>query len=204
MNRLQLRPVAIAGANGQRSSMFAGGINDVFGARMRPAYGLSSRSLGQTTDQEWYEKAKGEIAKFDDLSTRAKKIANKAVREQIWATHVGDVADHDSGAYRRLSVSENIAEAESYTPVNYLFFGPGKTARERVEDLSDVNHDFRVAVQEAEASWGTLPEPQIIERIVEVPGAPAAEEGLPVSKIFTVAAVGGIAVIGLALLGVFD
>ena len=164
--------------------------------------GFAPPSLGQTTDRGWYDRAKGEVAKFDDLAARTKKIANKAVREQLWATHVGDAADRSSGAYRRESVAQNVAEAESYTPVNHLIFAAGTTARERVDKFSDINHDFRVAVEEAERTWGVLPEPQIIERIVEVPGAPA--EGLSGSTILTVAVVGGLSVIGLALLGVFD
>jgi hypothetical protein len=184
-----LRPVAISGANGSRSTMFTSGVNDFF----RTA---SARSpfLGQTTDQEWYNEAKREVAKFDAFVMRLRKVANKAVRDDLAGRYIGNPEDTESGAYGRNSVAQDIGEAESYKPVNYLIFSVSRR-RNRVERLDDINNSFESDLVSAEQNWGILPEPQVIERIVQVPGAAA-------SPLVPILVVGGLAVAGLALFGV--
>jgi|FLYN01.1.fsa_nt_gi hypothetical protein len=190
-----IRQVAISGANGPRPPVFASGMNDFFGG-WAPA--VAGPYLGQRTGERWYNEAKEEIAEYDNLLLRARKIANKEVREQIVARYTGDPADPESALYRRNSVEANVREAEAYTPVNFLIFEQSRV-QNRVEKLKDWNEDFKRDVETAERTWGTLPEPVVVERVVERPVP--AEAGM--SPLLTVALVGGVIVGGLALLGVF-
>lgn len=194
---IAMRPVLIAGANGARSSVFSGGVNDVFSMGVaRPGWAPARPTLGQSTDQQWFEEAKQQVGKYDTLVDRLRKIANKQVREQMAQTFMGDPANPDSGLYRRNSVASDVAEAESFTPVNYFVYGVSRR-RNRVTKLREITHDMNEDVRNAEATWGSLPAPQIIERVVEVqvPG-----EATPIVPIL----IGGAAVVGvLALLGVF-
>lgn len=197
-----LRPVAISGSNGPRSPIFAAASNDIFSGGWRPAMGRPQpavRGLGQTTDQEWYNEARREVAKFDSFVNRLRKVANKQVREDLAGRYVGSPEDSESGIYRRNSVASDIAEAESYTPVNVLVFSVERR-RNRVRQLDSLNNGFERDLTAAEQAWGTLPEPQVIERIVEVQVPGTAPSTPPIVPILVV---GGLAVAGLALLGVF-
>lgn len=159
-------PVVIAGRRtGQ--SLFSSSVADGFGFHSA----LAGRvSMGQT-DQEWYVRAKAAVSKFDSLVERLKKIANRGARESLVSRYgLDNPTDKDRGKYMRDAVFYNVFQAESYTPVNYLVFGSTGPARRRVGDLEDVNRDFSDDVKAAENTYGILPEPVIIERIVEVPG----------------------------------
>lgn len=195
MLNLSLRPVTISGANGQRTPWFSPAVNDIF----------APRSLGADTNQDWYNRAKREIAQFDGYVERLRRLASRPVREDLWKTYVGDPADSESGAYRRNTVAWHITEAESYTPINYLVFGaddPGMRVRNRVTKLDSLNSAFKADLDSAEATYGLLPEPQIIEKIIEVrvPGAPVAAP----FPLVPVLVVGGVAVVGLVLYSVFS
>lgn len=184
---LPMRIAVLSGYTGPRSSMFSGGAGDIFG--------LGSPSLGRS-DAEWYSEAKEEVAEFDDLLTRTRKIANKQVREDLAKSYIGDPGDSDSGIYRRNSVAANVSEAESYTPkVNMLVFGQSRV-QNRVQKLKDINSDFKSAVGASEATWGSLPAPQTIEtiKVVETQATPGWVA--PV-------VIGALAIAGLAALGVF-
>jgi hypothetical protein len=186
-----LRMVAISGPAG-RGSFFGGAVSDGF----RAGHALSGDySLGQTPE-EWYRRAKSAIADFDGYAARTAKIANKTVRDQI-ATDYGlnDPANKDKAAYMRAAVAYNVGQAESYTPPNYLIFGVGQQAKNRVQALENLNSDFRRAVSDAENTYGTLPAPVVIERLV--PGASA-----PVNWTLPVV-IGGGAVVLAAALGLF-
>lgn len=190
-----IKQMTISGANGARSTIFSGGMSDLFGAAQRQGTILGQRHLGQT-GKEWYDQAVHQVQKFDDVLMRLRKIANKQAREDIAANFVGSSEDSASGSYRRNSVDSYIKDAQRYTPVNTMVFDPVRV-QERVQALRDVNHDFLAAVAAAEGQWGILDAPQIIERIVEVPGAPAAFPIVPI-------AIGGIGLVALlALAGVF-
>jgi hypothetical protein len=186
-----LRPVVISGANGQRTPWFSPAVNDVFGPR----------GLGADTNQDWYNRAKREIAQFDGYVERLRRLANRQVREDLWKEYVGDPADSESGSYRRNSVASDVASAESYTPINYMEFSKA-TDRNRITKLDSINSAFKADMDSAEATYGLLPDPQIIERIIEVqvPGAPAAAPFPIVPAIV----VGGVVLVGLALLGAFS
>lgn len=184
---LALRPVAISGASGPRSSIFSLGVNDVFRAGPR---------LGQVTDQEWYNEARREVAKYDALVERLRRVAGRQAREDLAARWVGSPSDPGSGLYRRNSVADDIALAESYTPVNYLVFGLERR-RGRVRELDDVNDGFEAAVRSAEATWGSA-EPQVVERLVYVPG-----EAAPTSPLVPILVVSAVGLGVLAALGAF-
>lgn len=156
---LPLRVAVLSGYTGPRSSMFAGAASDIFS--------MGAGKMGARSDAEWYAEAKEEVAEYDDLVMRTRKIANKPVREQLAAEYFGDPNDDDSAVYRRNSVASNIAEAEQYTPVNALVFGQ-PTVLARVQKLKDWNASFKDDVLAAEAAWGSLPAPQVIETISTV------------------------------------
>jgi len=190
-----IRPVTISGANGQRTPWFSPAIGEVF----------NKKSMGADTDQDWFNRAKREVGQFDSYVERLRRLANKTVRESLWDQYVGDPADSESGAYRRNSVAWNISEAEAYTPVNYMIFAAdpaGLRVRNRVTRLDSLNSDFKKDLDSAEATYGLLPDPQIVERIIEVrvPGEAAAPSFPYVPVLVTAGAV----VLGLALLGVFS
>jgi tetrahydromethanopterin S-methyltransferase subunit B len=194
---MQIRQMAISGANGSRTPMFSGGMADVFGAAQRGGTLLGQRKLSQSSGQDWFNMAVKQVQKFDDIVMRLRKVANKQVREQLAERFIGDPGDAESGMYRRNSVASNVAEAQQYTPVNTLVFDASRV-QNRVEKLRDITHDFLAEVESAEASWGSLPDAQIIERVVEVevPG----QQTFPVVPVV----LGGAGVIALlALLGVF-
>lgn len=172
---------------GIRNSIFSVPQSDVFGRPM-----LAGPQLGQS-DQTWYNRAKAAVAKYDQLVDRASRIANRTYRENLFALYHSDPKDTDGAWYRRDRVAADVAQAESYTPINYLIYGVERR-QNRVEKLEDWNHDFRQDVKWGEEEYGVLPEPQIIteERIVEVPGA-APGWVLPVSL-----GLGAIAVAALA------
>lgn len=155
---------------------------------------LAGSRLGQT-EQQWFARAKAAVVKYDSLVGRARRIASPPYRESILARYGGDPNDQASAVYRRNSVAYNVAEAESYTPVNYLVFQPDRV-RNRVEKLEDWNRNFEAEVVAAESSYGVLPEPVVVERVVERPG-PAAP---PPADLTVPLVVGGLVLAGVALL----
>jgi len=192
--------VMISGGT-RRTSMFSGSAVDQFGGGFaRPQYAMGGYSLGQTPE-EWYARAKAAVAEFDNLAARTAKVANKAERERI-AKDFGltNPADSDKAMYRRNDVAQTIAQVESYSPPNYLIYSVGQRARNKVQALENWNSDFRSQVKTAEDTYGILPEPQVIEKVVQVPGgaaaAPATNWTLPI-------VIGGGAVILAAALGLF-
>jgi len=192
MDSQMIRPVTISGANGQRTPWFSPAIGEIF----------AKKTLGAVTDQEWYYKAQQTVANYDSYLERLRKLANKQVREDLWDQYVGNPGDAESGVYRRNSVAGNIAEAEAYTPVNYMVFAVERV-RNRVAKLEEINGSFRRDMNSAEATYGLLPDPQIVERVIEVrvPGEPAPA-AFPTVPVLVVG--GAVIIVGLALLGVFS
>lgn len=177
---LPIKVAILSGYTGARSNMFSGAASDAF-------------SLGRT-GQEWYLEAKEEVAEFDDLMNRTRKIANKPVREEIAATYYGNPADENSGSYSRNAVASDIGQAEAYTPVaGDLVFGVSRR-QNRISNLKAWNANFKEAVMAAEAQWGSLPAPEVIERMTTVSSTPGWVA--PV-------VVGALGIAALAALGVF-
>lgn len=160
----------------------------LFSSKMGDIWSQGSPFLGQGEDI--YARAKAAVSQWDSLADRLAHVANKAVRDQI-ATDFGinSPTNKDKGQYMRNAVAGDIATAESYSPVNYrVFVGPGP-AKNRPGDLENFLSDFRRQVEDAEKTYGSLPDAQIITNtITSLP-----PWVLPV----------GIGVVGLGLLGAF-
>lgn len=194
---LQLVPVSLAGSNGPRGSLFSSSVSDTFGFSGAPR--SASPSLGQTKGENIYREAKEEVAEFDSLVTRTARIANKTAREELIRDFgLTDPSNKDKAQYMRDATAYNIRQAESYTPVNTYIFEASGPAKNRPAKLEDYNNDFQEAVKYAEDTYGILPEPVVIERVVTVPGA--AEGG---GWVIPAVVGGGLAIGALALLGVF-
>lgn len=191
---IPLRMASIGGFNGPRGTMFHGSATDSFQVGR---LALGSNGLGvNTTGLARYQVAKTELAKYDDLVERTKRIANKTAREQLIDTYgLAEPDNKDKSLYMRNAVASNIADAESYTPINYdIYTAPGP-AKSRPDKLKSFNSDFASDVKYAEDTYGSLPEPQVIERTTTVSQVPAWV--MPVT-------IGALAVAGLAAFGVFS
>jgi hypothetical protein len=168
--------------------MFAGGAGDLFG--------LGGAELGRT-GTEWYRYAQSEVGQYDGYVLRTRKVANKAVRDQLIKDYYSDPENRDGALYRRNSVAANIAEAEKYTPVNYYVFESSQV-QNRVEKLNDWNKDFKEDLQYAEATYGSLPDPVVIERLTTSTSTVTETPGW-----VTPVVVGAVAIAALAAFGVF-
>ena len=169
---VDIQPVVISGAqSGMRASVFGRDAMDFFSAqRQGPALGRPAAPRMGQIEQDWYNRAKRAVARYDELVTTARHIANRPVRESSFQQYVGDPANNSSGMYRRNSVQDDINEAEGFRPVNYLVFGQSRN-QNRVEKLEDIVHNFRQEVRAAEMTYGLLPEPQLVEvAVMEIPG----------------------------------
>lgn len=185
-----IRMASISGFNGPRGSLFHGSATNTFGL------GAPRPVMGKTrTAPEWYAYAGSEINQYDGLLLQARKIANKASREGLIKDYYGDPSDSDSAIYRRNSVAANKAEAEAYTPINYYIYDKS-TVQGRVEKLNTWNKDFGAAVKYAEDTYGSLPEPVVIERIMTSTVSETPAWVLPVT-------IGAIGIALLAAFGVF-
>lgn len=181
---IPMRMASIAGFNASRGSLFQGSATDAFGL------GKTMKSLGRNA-QEWFGEAKEEVKEYDELMVRATKIANQNAREAIVKKYGGDPTDSNTARYRRDSVAYNISQSEGFTPVNYLVFDKGDVIG-RVERLKEWNSGFKSEVEAAERTYGSLPAPQIIERVTTQ---------IPTWVPYVVG--GAVIAAGLAALGVF-
>jgi hypothetical protein len=192
MNQFAVRPVMVSGNGMARPSLFAGSVADGFGFH---APLLGDARLGQAPGQALYERAKVLVAQYDILVVRARSIANRQARETVLREYHGDPNDREGALFRRNTVAYNISEAEGYVPVNYDVFRRGDVVN-RVPKLEAFDDDFEDDVKSAENTYGILPEPVVIERFVEVPGAPGAPAAFPIVPVL----ISGVAVAGLVLL----
>lgn len=191
---IPMRMASIGGFSSSRGSLFHVSATDSFhlgSPSMSPTAGL-----GADTAQGLYEEAKKQIATFDSLLERTKRIGNKAAREQIISDFGLDApTNNDKALYMRNATAFDVTRADSYTPINYLVFtGPGPS-KNRPRKLREFNKDFSAAVKNAEDTYGSLPEPVVIERTTTVSQTPGWV--VPV-------AIGALAVAGLAAFGVFS
>lgn len=191
---IPLRMASIGGFNGPRGTMFHGSATDSFSVGR---ISLGEAGLGvNTTGLARYTLAKDELSKYDSLVERVKRIGNKAAREQIIDDYgLSEPDNKDKSLYARNVVASDLANAESYTPINYdIYTAPGP-AKNRPGRLKDWNSDFSKDVKYAEDTYGILPEPQVIERTTTVSQVPGWV--MPVT-------IGALAVAGLAAFGVFS
>jgi len=166
----QLGLAAIAG-NRTRPSMFSINAVETFNAPMMGGY-----TLGQT-GQQVYARAKAAVAKYDTLVARTAKIANKSARDEIIARYgLSEPTNKDKSLYMRNAVAGNIAQVESYTPPNYLIYETRKGPDVgRVDKLEAFNRNFESDLKSAEDTYGILPEPVVIEKLIMVAGEPPAD-----------------------------
>ena len=161
-------------------------------------FGLAGPVLGQDA-QQFYVNGKNAIAKFDSLVQRVARVANKTVRDQLIADYgLSDPSNKNKAMYMRNALASDVANAEKFSPIAYEEgFPTHGPARGRVTKLNNFDSDLESAVKDAEVTYGILPEPVVIEKLVTVPGASGTNWTIPL-----VVAAGGIGV--AALLGVFS
>lgn len=184
--------VMIGGSGtGTRPSFFSGSVSDNFG--------LAGPVLGQDA-QQFYVNAKNAIAKYDSLVQRVARVANKTVRDQLISDYgLSEPSNKDKSMYMRNALASDVANAEKFSPIAYEEgFPTHGPARGRVTKLNNFDSDLENAVKDAEVTYGILPEPVVIEKVVTVPGASTGTNW----TIPLVVAAGGIGV--AALLGVFS
>lgn len=155
----------IAG-NRTRLSMFQNSAVDLFQASR-----MAGHRMGQT-GQAIYARAKAALSKFDMLVERTKRIANKAARAEIIDTYgLQDAGNKNKALYYRNAVHGDVVRVEDNVPPNYWVYETRKgPAVGYVDTLESWNRSFAADVQEAEDVGGILPEPIVIERLVQVPG----------------------------------
>ena len=135
-----------------------------------PGYGLAGAVMGQTTPYQWYQTAKAEVANFDRYLNGAARIANKTARNEVLAW-VGKSGTEGTPAYKAGMVISDLAEnVEAFTPPNYDAYQLARR-RNRITELADVNKVFSSKVKAALATYGELPEPVVIERVIMTQGA---------------------------------
>lgn len=197
-----MMPVAISGANGPRPGFFSASMADPFG--LGSGVPLMGQRLGQErTAERWYDEAREEVAEFDALVQRVRRLANQQMRETIIIDFgLAEPENREAGRGRRDTVADYIARTDASSgPTKYFFFERSDVLN-RVRKLKDINSAFVAAVGNAEVQGGVLPAPIVIERVIErevrVPGAPAAAPNVLPWLI-----VGGVGLAALAAFGVF-
>ncbi len=157
--------VMISGGRG-RPNLFQHRMGDVFGRQFG-----GSPSLGQT-GVGTYTQVKNDIAQWDALAARLKRIANQAVREQL-AQRFGltNPSDKDKGQYMRDRSAYHVAQADSSSPPNYSIFAPDTPgpAKNDARDLESFIAEAQSAIKSAEDQFGLLTGPQTIS-VATTPG----------------------------------
>lgn len=155
----------------RRTSIFAPVAVDVF----KP--GLSGTVRLSQAPEEWHQRAKTALAKFEDLRMRVAKVANKQERERlgIW---IGSASVGDTPAYRYASVASDLADVEKFTPPAYQDYQVERR-RTRIVKLEEMNRDLGTMVSSSEQAYGRLPEPVIVQTLVPTE-APGIDWKLPV------------------------
>lgn len=187
---LALGMARISGSRTTRASYFSGAAVDSFTAGL----GAPSASLGKTA-QDYYNQAKVAVAKFDSLVERLKKVANKTVRDGLAVQYgLTDPSNTDKAMYMRNALAFDISDAEKYSPVAYEEGFPSLgPSRGRVSKLESFDAGFEQSVQQAETTYGILPEPETITNYVTTTTAQ------PLNWILPVVALGaGIVIAGFA------
>lgn len=173
----QIQRVAISGSNGPRASLFAPATKEIFGlgGMMGRHPVLASYSLGQTA-QDYYNDAKKELARFESIAARVARIANQTERNRLIDVYgLTEPTNKDKATYMHNALASDVASAEKYSPIAYEEGFPSHgPSRGRVRKLKNFDDDFDSEVTNAERTYGILPEPVVIERVVTAPGAAAA------------------------------
>jgi hypothetical protein len=169
---IRLVPVMVSRGGG--SSVFATATFEPF----RTA--LAGARLGQAP-QEWYQRAKTAIAKYEALLARTGRIANQEERQKITAW-VGSPGDEATPAYRYSRVLDDLrGDVESVSPPNIQAYSVERR-QERIKKLEDFNREFESMVATAESVFGmvTASAPSAPAPAGTPPEAPASPWMLPV------------------------
>lgn len=156
-----MRMVMMSGLGRGTPSVFSSVVRHSMG----PSYALGA------TGAEWYQRATDAVAKFQELLGRVARIAHKAARETI-VDWIGVNGVDGTPMDRYYSVLYDIGQAESYAKLNTTNFERSQL-QNRVIKLEAFNRELATKVKNAEDYYGILPDPVVIERFVNVPGAPS-------------------------------
>lgn len=167
---IPLRMASIGGFSGSRGSLFQGSVTDSF--RLGSPAGPSA-VLGQS-GQDLYEEARKQLATFDNYVERTKRLANKPSRDAIIEEYgLTEPLNKDKALYARNVVESDLARADSFTPPNTdIYYAPGPT-KNRPGRLKDWNSAFRGDLKYSEDTYGSLPEPVVIENTKTLTETPA-------------------------------
>jgi hypothetical protein len=112
------------------------------------------------------------VAKFDSLADRASKIAYKPRRDEIISKYgLLEPNNGDKALQWRNALQEYVAQVEASVPPNYYVFIQDTTRpRNRLEWVTGADRDMEDDVKDAETTYGSTPEPQVVIKEVQVPG----------------------------------
>lgn len=146
---------------------------------VRPQVRGPYMGLSLEDGRRMYEEAKAAIATFDSLADRASKIAYKPVRDEIISDYgLLEPENNDKALNQRNDLQQYVAQVDASSPPNYYVFIQSTTRpRNRLDRVKSDDTSLERAVTQAEATYGSLPEPQVIIKEIQVPGAPAAATG---------------------------
>lgn len=160
--------VVISGGNRMRGNLFTRNMGDMFGSNPGVPDALRSPYLGQTGVGN-FTQTKANIARWDALVERLRRIANQSVREQLASEFgINNPANENLGQYTRDRAAQRVAQAEASTPINYEMFAPTTPgpAKNDARHLEAFLTDFQAAIQNAEGTYGLLQTPQVITNTV--------------------------------------
>jgi len=205
---LPLNRVAISGSNGPRASLFAPATKEIFGLGAAVPTTvhrrLGGRSLGLSLEdgRRMYLEAKDAIARFDQLATTASRIAYKPARDAIISDYgLLEPDNQDKALNQRNDLLQYVQEVEANpaAPNYYVFIQATTRPRNRLQAVKNADASLERDVNEAVRTYDVLPEPQVIIKEIQVPGAAPAGG----TNVLPYVVVGGVAVAALAALGVF-
>jgi len=145
-----------------------------------------------------YEEAKAEIATFDQLAYKASRISYKPERDAIVSDFgLLEPNNNDKALNQRNDLQEYVAEVEKVpgAPNYYVFIQDTTRPRHRLERVQAADVELQRAFDDAKRTYDLLPEPQVIIKEIQVPGAAA-----PGGTDYTVPLLVGAGAVTLALI----
>lgn len=143
----------------------------LFGSSLVQSHGfhptLAGRFMLGTTPEEWYQRAKASIAKFDTLVDRIGKIASEPERKNL-VDWIGNSYTVGSPAYKYAEAKRDLLEdVEKVTPPAVESYQVERRT-ERIEKLEAVNQELESKVVNSENVYGKNTEP-IKEVVITAP-----------------------------------
>jgi len=116
------------------------------------------------TGQEWYQRAKRGIQQYETLINRILRIANLTARKTLLDS-LGDRKDSESLSNRYEWARYGVSQVESFVPLNYAFFDLERRQK-RIGTLEELVTELVPKVDQAERTYGILPDPVVTEKEV--------------------------------------